>query len=144
MSDIGHAATNKHLIYYFRPLCITKNLSKRHDIVRIVRTGQNRFIDFTHINLDHFRILCVSIRLKKRWLFQPCLHLADTTFQGVSITQFKGLFHLELRQPLNLQNTSCNNILLSFLFHRQHTPLDGLIRNGIDKITQGNSWLKLT
>jgi hypothetical protein len=62
---------------------------------------------------------------------------------GGCIAQLKRLFHLQVGQSFDFQNAAREDVLLALLGHRQQACLDGVQRNGVHQITQGDAGLHL-
>ena len=60
---------------------------------------------------------------------------------GGGIGQFEGLLHLQIGQALDFQDTAGEDVLLTFLRHRQQARLNRRVRNGVDQVAQGDAGL---
>ena len=66
-----------------------------------------------------------------------------STALGRCIAEFKSLLYFEIRQAFNFQNATREDIFLTLLGHSQQTGFDGVQRDRIDQITQGDTGLHL-
>ena len=70
------------------------------------------------------------------------MHRATTgrTFCGC-VAQLESLLHLQVRQTFDFQDAARENVLLALFGHRQQTGLDGVQRDSVHEVTQGNARL---
>ena len=62
---------------------------------------------------------------------------------GGGVGEFEGLFNLEVRQAFDFQDAAGEDVLLALLLDGQQAGLDGVVRNGIDQVTQSDAVLHL-
>ena len=53
------------------------------------------------------------------------------------------MLHFQIGQAFDFQNAARENVFLAFFLDREQTFFDGVQRNGVDQITQGDPWLHL-
>ena len=62
---------------------------------------------------------------------------------GAGIGQLEGLFDLQVRQTLDLQDAAGEDVLFAGLGDGQQSGLDGIERDGVHQVTQGDARLHL-
>ena len=62
---------------------------------------------------------------------------------GGGIGQLEGLFHLQVGQAFDLEDAAGEDVLLALLLDRQQALLDGVQRNRVDQVAQGDAGLHL-
>src|SRR5690606_14060106 len=80
--------------------------------------------------------------LDDRFLVQAHRAAGSGTF-GRSVGEFERLFDLEVGQTFDLQDATGEHVLLALLFNGEQTTLDGVVRNGVDQVTQRDARLQL-
>eukprot|EP00051_Salpingoeca_urceolata_P026859 m.479023 g.479023 ORF g.479023 m.479023 type:complete len:993 (-) comp21304_c0_seq1:94-3072(-) len=66
---------------------------------------------------------------------------ASGTAFGRGIGELKGLFALEVTEAFDFEDAARENVLLALLLHRQQAALNGLVRDGVHQVAQGNARL---
>ncbi|GAR58372.1 hypothetical protein NGUA15_00103 [Salmonella enterica] len=176
VTDVGHAGADEHFVDL-----LALHVRQQTRVVRIVRRTQDWLFDLRQIDVDHCRILCVSIGFQQLRVRQPFFHALYTTFQrtavavafgdhplqqddvggqvfnnrlfvqldgttgsgtlGGSIGQLKRLLDFQIRQTFDFQDAAREDVFLAFLLNGQQALFDGVQRNGVDQIAQGDARL---
>ena len=176
VADVGHTGADEHFVDL-----IALYVREQTRIVRIVRRTQDWLFDIRQIDLNHRRVLCVSIGFQQLRIRQPFFHALNTTLQrttvavafrnhplqqhdvggqilnnrlfvqldgtarrrtlGRGIGQLERLFHFQIRQTFNFQNAAREDVFLAFLLNGQQTLFDGIQRDRVHQIAQGNARL---
>ena len=59
------------------------------------------------------------------------------------IRQFKRLLHFQVGQAFDFENAARENVFLAFFLNREQARFDGIQRNGMHQVTQGDTRLHL-
>ena len=81
MTDIGHTATDKHLV---DPIAL--NVGQQAGIVRIVGRADDRLIDISEVDLDDCGVFGVGVGLEQSGRGQPCFHVSRSSLQRPGVT----------------------------------------------------------
>ena len=80
VADVGHARADEDFVDL-----VALHFREQLDVVRVVRAGDDGFLDVGEVDLDGRRVLGVGIRLKELRLGQPGFHGGDAAGQGARI-----------------------------------------------------------
>ena len=80
VADVGHTGADEHFVDL-----IALHVREQTRVVRIVRCTQDWLFDIRQIDVDHRRVLCVSIGFQQLRIGQPFFHALDTTLQRTTV-----------------------------------------------------------